>query len=92
MSTSGHPENAGVLPQNVNVLSLEKWSNNHVLLRLENLSETEPVEALPDVQTLFPSIIVKKCQIANLAGIPAGDLPCANTALGPLEIKTFLLS
>lgn len=81
------------LPQGLNLLSFEKWSNSSILLRIENKSKQNKI--LPDPSTLFRSKTFRKCQKVNLIGqeLSKDDEDCdKQMTLAPLEIKSFLLS
>jgi hypothetical protein len=91
------------LSNDINILTMEKWSENEILLRLENLNEMNNVTVTPDVINILQPRTYKKCQVVNLIGQPVDfqmdfqemfrhRKSCKNITLAPLEIKSFLLS
>ena len=91
------------LANDINILTLEKWSENEILVRLENLNEISDVIVKPDVINILQPRTFKKCQVVNLIGQPVDfqmdfqemfhhRKSCKNITLAPLEIKSFLLS
>ena len=87
------------LPHGINILTLEKWGVNEILLRLENLNEMKTVKIESDFLKILHPQSFKECHIVNLVGQPmmtginnAHRKSCKNITLVPLEIKTFLLS
>jgi hypothetical protein len=94
------------LPAALNILSLENWGQNEVLLRLEHIFEPsttrdQPVLKLPDLTQFLTPYTFKKCKLVNLVGQElkleekennSDSDSCRNLTLEPFEIKTFLLS
>ena len=84
------------LPNDINILTLEKWGENEILLRLENRNEIYPVQLKPEVINIFHPRIFKKCHVVNLTGQHTIEITyrksCNNITLAPLEIRTFVLS
>ena len=64
------------LPNDINILTLEKWSENEILMRLENLNEISNVIVKPDVINILQPRTFKKCQVVNLIGQPHSALLC----------------
>ena len=64
------------LANDINILTLEKWSENEILVRLENLNEISDVIVKPDVINILQPRTFKKCQVVNLIGQPHSELFC----------------
>ena len=64
------------LANDINILTLEKWSENEILVRLENLNEISDVIVKPDVINILQPRTFKKCQVVNLIGQPHSTLFC----------------
>ena len=58
------------LPDGINILTLEKWKDNEILLRLENLNEMEEVKIEPEITKIFHPKTFRKCRVVNLVGQP----------------------
>ena len=84
------------LPNDINILTLENWGENEILLRLENLNEIYPVQLKNKIMNIFHPRIFKKCHVVNLTGQHMIEITyrksCNNVTLAPLEIRTFVLS
>ena len=76
MSNNILPGLVEALPNDINILTLEKWSENEILVRLENLNEISDVTVKPDVINILQPRTFKKCQVVNLIGQPHGALFC----------------
>ena len=76
LSNDIHPGLVKPLPNDINILTMEKWSGNEIFIRLENLNEISDVTVKPDVINILQPKIFKKCQVVNLIGQPHSELFC----------------
>ena len=80
------------LPNDINILTLEKWSENEILMRLENLNEISNVIVKPDVINILQPRTFKKCQVVNLIGQPHSALLCRICFTFYVFLRFFMFS
>ena len=80
------------LPIDINILTMEKWSENEILVRLENLNEISDVTVKPDVINILQPRTFKKCQVVNLIGQPHSALFCKICFIFQVFLRFFTFS